>query len=127
MTELVASPFRTVDPSDAIPNGAILPYYLGDRKLRVSIARVDGRLYAFDDLCTCTDEPCPLSASPSSCRVAPGVAPALPVVDRFARPQPPDQQADQGETRVFDGCDVQTRQAGFVTSSTTIKGASETR
>ena len=36
-------------------------YYLGDRKLRVSIARVGDRLYAFDDLCTCTDQPCPLS------------------------------------------------------------------
>jgi nitrite reductase/ring-hydroxylating ferredoxin subunit len=35
------------------------PYF--DRKLRISIARVDGRLYAFDDLCTCTDRPCPPS------------------------------------------------------------------
>jgi 3-phenylpropionate/trans-cinnamate dioxygenase ferredoxin component len=61
MTELAADPFRTVDPSDAIANDAVLPYYLGDRKLRISIARVDGRLHAFDDLCTCTDEPCPLS------------------------------------------------------------------
>jgi nitrite reductase/ring-hydroxylating ferredoxin subunit len=61
MTELAADPFRTLDPSDAIANDAVLPYYLGDRKLRISIARVDGRLYAFDDLCTCTDEPCPLS------------------------------------------------------------------
>ena len=61
MTELAADPFRTVDSSDAIANEAVLPYYLGDRKLRISIARVDGRLYAFDDLCTCTDEPCPLS------------------------------------------------------------------
>jgi 3-phenylpropionate/trans-cinnamate dioxygenase ferredoxin component len=39
----------------------VLPHYLDDRKLRVSVARVDGRLYAFGDLCTCTDEPCPLS------------------------------------------------------------------
>ena len=61
MTKLAADPFRTVDPSDAIATEAVLPYYLGDRKLRISIARVDGRLYAFDDLCTCTDEPCPLS------------------------------------------------------------------
>jgi 3-phenylpropionate/trans-cinnamate dioxygenase ferredoxin component len=61
MAELAADPFRTLDPSDAIANDAVLPYYLGDRKLRISIARVDGRLYAFDDLCTCTDEPCPLS------------------------------------------------------------------
>jgi nitrite reductase/ring-hydroxylating ferredoxin subunit len=61
MTELAADPFRTVDASNAIADDGVLPYYLGDRKLRISIARVDGRLYAFDDLCTCTDEPCPLS------------------------------------------------------------------
>jgi 3-phenylpropionate/trans-cinnamate dioxygenase ferredoxin component len=61
MTKLAADRFRTVDPSDAIAADDVLPYYLGDRKLRISIARVDGRLYAFDDLCTCTDEPCPLS------------------------------------------------------------------
>ena len=61
MTELAAHPFRTVGPSDAIANEVVLPYYLGDRKLRISIARVDGRLYAFDDLCTCSDQPCPLS------------------------------------------------------------------
>ena len=35
-------------------------YYLDDRKVRVSVARVGGRLYAFDDLCT--HEACPLSA-----------------------------------------------------------------
>ena len=31
------------------------------RKGRISIARIDDRLYAFDDICTCTDEGCPLS------------------------------------------------------------------
>ncbi len=36
------------------------PCYLEDLKHRVSIARVDGTLYAFDDLCT--HEQCPLSA-----------------------------------------------------------------
>jgi len=61
MTDLVTDQFRTLDPSDAIADDAVLPYYLADRKLRISVARVDGRLYAFDDLCTCTDEPCPLS------------------------------------------------------------------
>jgi nitrite reductase/ring-hydroxylating ferredoxin subunit len=34
---------------------------LADRKLRIAIARVGGRLYAFDDLCTCSDHACPLS------------------------------------------------------------------
>jgi nitrite reductase/ring-hydroxylating ferredoxin subunit len=61
MTELEAHPFRRLDQSDAIADDTVRPYYLDDRKLRVSIARVDGRLYAFADLCTCTDEPCPLS------------------------------------------------------------------
>jgi nitrite reductase/ring-hydroxylating ferredoxin subunit len=32
------------------------------RKLRISVARVDDRLYAFDDLCTCAGRACPLSA-----------------------------------------------------------------
>ena len=61
MTQLEADPFHRLDQSAAIADDAVLPYYLDDRKLRISIARVDGRLYAFDDLCTCTDEPCPLS------------------------------------------------------------------
>jgi 3-phenylpropionate/trans-cinnamate dioxygenase ferredoxin component len=61
MTDLVTHPFRTLGPSDAIPNDFVVPYYLDDLKLRVSVARVDGRLYAFDDLCTCADAPCPLS------------------------------------------------------------------
>ena len=61
MTELATGAFRTLRPRDAIPNDYVVPYYLDDRKLRVSVARVGDRLYAFDDLCTCTDEPCPLS------------------------------------------------------------------
>jgi nitrite reductase/ring-hydroxylating ferredoxin subunit len=39
----------------------VVAQYLEDRKLRVAIARVEDRLYAFDDLCTCADERCPLS------------------------------------------------------------------
>jgi 3-phenylpropionate/trans-cinnamate dioxygenase ferredoxin subunit len=61
MTELEAGAFRTIGPGDAIPNGLVVAYYLDDRKLRISIARVDDRLYAFADLCACTDEACPLS------------------------------------------------------------------
>ena len=61
MTELVTNIFRMLGPSDAIPNDFVVPYYLDDRKLRVAIARVDDRLYAFDDLCTCSDASCPLS------------------------------------------------------------------
>ena len=61
MTELVTDAFRTIGPEDAIPNDFVVPYYLNDRKQRIAIARVDGRLYAFDDLCTCADAACPLS------------------------------------------------------------------
>jgi 3-phenylpropionate/trans-cinnamate dioxygenase ferredoxin component len=61
MTEFARDDFRTVGRGDAIPDDYVVPYYLDDRKLRISIARVDDHLYAFDDLCTCTDQPCPLS------------------------------------------------------------------
>ena len=60
MTELTADAFRTVGPGDAVPDGLVVSFYLSDRKLRISIARVGDRLYAFDDLCT--HEACPLSA-----------------------------------------------------------------
>jgi 3-phenylpropionate/trans-cinnamate dioxygenase ferredoxin component len=61
MTERTVDDFRTVGRDDAIPNGVVVPFYLGDRKLRISIARVDDHFYAFDDLCTCADDACPLS------------------------------------------------------------------
>ena len=61
MTELVAEPLRMIEPSDAVPNDFVVPYYLDDRKLRIAVARVDDRLYAFDDLCSCAREACPLS------------------------------------------------------------------
>jgi nitrite reductase/ring-hydroxylating ferredoxin subunit len=61
MTELAAEAFRTVGRADALPNDFVVPYYLEDRKRRISVARVGGRLYAFDDLCTCAEEGCPLS------------------------------------------------------------------
>ena len=61
MTDLAADAFRTVGRADAVPNDFVVPYYLDDRKLRVSVARVGDRLYAFDDLCTCADQACPLS------------------------------------------------------------------
>jgi nitrite reductase/ring-hydroxylating ferredoxin subunit len=61
MTELATDALRTVGRGDAIPNDFVVPYYLPDRKLRISVARVGGRLYAFDDLCTCAQPACPLS------------------------------------------------------------------
>ncbi len=52
--------FRTLDTSDRLPESYVNPFYLEDLKRRVSVARVGGTLYAFDDLCT--HEACPLSA-----------------------------------------------------------------
>ena len=54
--------FRTVGEGRELPEDSVNPHYLEDLKRRVSIARVGGRLYAFDDLCTCADDRCPLSA-----------------------------------------------------------------
>ena len=63
MTLLADNVFRSIGRGgDAVPNDFVVPYYLADRKLRISIARVASRLYAFDDLCACTDRGgCPLS------------------------------------------------------------------
>ena len=62
MTDLVTEqPFRKLGRADAIPNDFVVPYYLDDIERRISVARVDDRLYAFDDLCTCADRACPLS------------------------------------------------------------------
>ena len=56
MSELATKqPFRTLGPSGAIPNDFVVPYYLDDLKLRVSVARVNDRLYA------CAERACPLS------------------------------------------------------------------
>ncbi|WP_433167130.1 Rieske (2Fe-2S) protein [Kribbella sp. CA-247076] len=61
MTDLAAGVFRTVAQADAVADGTVVPQYVSDRRLRISIARVDGQVYAFDDLCTCSDQRCPLS------------------------------------------------------------------
>src|SRR5512133_272568 len=61
MTDLTTDALRTVGPGDAIADGTVVPYYLADRKLRIAIARVNGDLYAFEDLCTCAQQACPLS------------------------------------------------------------------
>jgi nitrite reductase/ring-hydroxylating ferredoxin subunit len=61
MVEPVVDLFRTIGTSDAFPNDFVVPCYLEDRKLRLSIARVDEHLHAFDDLCTCALVSCPLS------------------------------------------------------------------
>ena len=61
MTERTADAFRPVGSADAIGDGFVVPFYLSDRKLRISVAHVGDHLYAFDDLCTCADRSCPLS------------------------------------------------------------------
>ena len=58
---MTADAFCNLGLVDEIPNDFVVPYYLDDCKRRVSVARVDGRLYAFEDLCTCAQEACPLS------------------------------------------------------------------
>jgi len=57
----LAEAFRTVASAATVPDDLVVPHYLDDRKLRISIARVGDRIYAFDDLCTCSQRPCPLS------------------------------------------------------------------
>lgn len=61
MIDLDHAAFRLVGPGEAIANDFVVPFYLSDRKLRISIARVANRLYAFDDLCPCAEQACPLS------------------------------------------------------------------
>jgi nitrite reductase/ring-hydroxylating ferredoxin subunit len=62
MTELAAGSFRPVATSAEIGDDTVVPVYMADRRLRIAVARVDGRLYACDDLCTCAGESCPLSS-----------------------------------------------------------------
>jgi 3-phenylpropionate/trans-cinnamate dioxygenase ferredoxin component len=57
-----AAQFRTVDEGGGLRENYVNPYYLEDLKKRISVARIAGELYAFDDLCTCADPACPLSA-----------------------------------------------------------------
>jgi nitrite reductase/ring-hydroxylating ferredoxin subunit len=61
MAPTTTTAFRALGPSTAVPNDFVTPYYLDDRKLRIAIARVEDRIYAFDDLCPCSDQRCPLS------------------------------------------------------------------
>lgn len=53
--------FRPLGPAQEVTEGFVVPYYLRDEKRRVSVARVEGALYAFDDLCRHEDG-CPLSS-----------------------------------------------------------------
>lgn len=44
------SEFRTLDDGFNLPDNYVNPYYIEELKLRVSVARVEGMLFAFDDL-----------------------------------------------------------------------------
>jgi 3-phenylpropionate/trans-cinnamate dioxygenase ferredoxin component len=61
MTQIDATNARVLGRADAVSDDFVVPFYLEDRKLRISVARVDGHLSAFDDLCTCAEPPGPLS------------------------------------------------------------------
>ncbi len=61
MSQMTADSFVALGPGDVVPNDFVVPYYLDDRKLRISIARVNGHPYAFAGLCTCAKQACPLS------------------------------------------------------------------
>jgi len=61
MPGLPTAAFRAVGRDDALTDGFAVPFYLNDRKLRISVARAGDRRYAFDDLCTCPGTSCPLS------------------------------------------------------------------
>ncbi len=52
--------FRKVGKSAALPDNYVNPYYLEDLKRRIAVARLGGKLYAFDDLAP--NSGCPLSA-----------------------------------------------------------------
>ena len=60
MSLAISTEFRTLDKTDRLPENYVNPYYLEDLRKRVSVARVQGKLYAFEDLCK--HEGCPLSA-----------------------------------------------------------------
>jgi nitrite reductase/ring-hydroxylating ferredoxin subunit len=51
-------PYRIIGPSTELGDNYVNPYYLEDLKRRVAVARVAGKLFAFDDLY----RECPLSA-----------------------------------------------------------------
>lgn len=52
--------YRALGDADEFDDFPVVPYYVEDLKRRVSVAKVDGALYAFDDLCS--EHSCPLSA-----------------------------------------------------------------
>jgi nitrite reductase/ring-hydroxylating ferredoxin subunit len=58
MSTIMATPFRKLDGAGNLRDNDVKAYYLDDLKRRVAVARVGGKLYAFDDLYAS----CPLSS-----------------------------------------------------------------
>jgi 3-phenylpropionate/trans-cinnamate dioxygenase ferredoxin subunit len=56
--DTITTEIRTLDDAASLPDNYVNPYYLEDLKRRVAVARVGGKLFAFDDLY----EGCPLSS-----------------------------------------------------------------
>jgi nitrite reductase/ring-hydroxylating ferredoxin subunit len=50
--------YRTLGPAADLADNYVNPYYLEDLKRRIAVARITGKLFAFDDL----HNECPLSA-----------------------------------------------------------------
>lgn len=61
MTHFATHTLLHLGPGREVPNNLVVPYYVAELRRRISIARVDDGLYAFDDLCTCAAPACPLS------------------------------------------------------------------
>jgi 3-phenylpropionate/trans-cinnamate dioxygenase ferredoxin component len=61
MAGSAADSYRSIGPGEAVPNDLVVAYYLDDVNTRIAVARANGSLCAFDDICTCADEGCPLS------------------------------------------------------------------
>ncbi len=107
MTELAtARASASLGPGDAIPDDFVVPYYLEDLKRRISVARIDERLYAFDDLCTCAERPCPLSGGLLTGYDAHVPMPRLPVRRRHGRRAhgPATEPLNVYEVQEVDGC-----------------------
>jgi 3-phenylpropionate/trans-cinnamate dioxygenase ferredoxin subunit len=58
ITDTIRIECRTLDEGAGLPDNYVNSYYLEDLKRRVAVARVGGKLFAFDDLY----EGCPLSS-----------------------------------------------------------------
>ena len=61
MTDLATAPSARSGRATRSPDDFVVPYYLDDRKLRVSVARVDERALRLRRPLPRGDAPCPLS------------------------------------------------------------------